>query len=432
MPFACDFEVRNLKTIITALIVRSAMTEFSIGERLLLHLYKYRRVDPAEYFNIPWDLTQDGVASSLRISRAHASLELKKQRERGNVREDQVRIKGGKVKRKCYSLTHEGLEAARKVEAKVAEAGLEVDSLLDLKRQDPEVVFENLPEKDRFALGCACVFRMSVPMSIIPDHERSVIPTDVLGHTAVSRELCARYLDAFPDQAREWHAFAADYWTDQSPKESFSDTDREMEMIYHLIGAGRNWEACKIIVRRMDDICVLDDLSLDEAIVSISRVKDDLRLDVLTVQAEVSINQGWLDKAEGFANALIDTEGGDELGHAFLVRIYEAEGKHSDAEAIATRITASGNVLAALMLAEAHIELCDIERAEKEMDAAASIMSRNNVAAAAQHLYVRTLLAKEKGDLDEARRLAVKVGEAGGGRWKARSAELLKELDQST
>ena len=408
------------------------MTEFSIGERLLLHLHKYRRVDPAEYFNIPWDLTQDGIAASLRISRAHASLELKKQREKGNVREDQVRIKGGKVKRKCYSLTHEGLEAARKVEAAAIDAGIDPDSLLDLKRQDPEVVFENLPEDDRFALGCACVFRMPVPMSVMPDHERSVIPTDVRGYTAVSRELASRYLEAFPEQAREWHAFAADYWTDQSPKEAFDGSDREMEMIYHLIGAGRTWEACKIIARRADDICSLDDRSLDEAIASVSKVKKDLRQDILPVQAEVCINQGWFDEAERFAEAMSSFEGGDELGHAYRVRILEARGKHSEAEALASTIAASGNVLAALMLAEAHLEMGDVERAEREIAEAEARMSRNNAPAAAQLLYDRALLALEKGERDDARRLAAKVGEAGSGRWKARSAALLARLDQRT
>ena len=70
------------------------MAEFTIGDRLILHLYTYRSVNPEDYFNIPWELTQDGISSSLGISRAHASIELKRQKEKGTITETLVRIKG--------------------------------------------------------------------------------------------------------------------------------------------------------------------------------------------------------------------------------------------------------------------------------------------------------------------------------------------------
>ena len=84
------------------------------------------------------------------------------------------------------------------------------------------------------------------------------------------------------------------------------------------------------------------------------------------------------------------------------------------------------------MLAEAHLEMGDIDKAEREIADAEARMSRSNAPAAAQLLYDRALLALEKGEKDDARRLAAKVGEAGSGRWKARSAALLARLDQKT
>ena len=131
------------------------MTDFSIGERLLLHLYKYKNVDPKEYYNIPWELTQDGIAAALRISRAHASIELKKHREKDNVHEEQVHIKGGKVKRKSYTLTIRGLEAAKELEERAESQGVDINTLLDMKRQDPNKILGELSDSDKFALGVA-------------------------------------------------------------------------------------------------------------------------------------------------------------------------------------------------------------------------------------------------------------------------------------
>ena len=94
------------------------MTDFTIGERLLLHLYRYRSLDQNEIYNIPWELTQDGIATTLCISRAHASIELKKLKNKERVVEYQAHVKGGKVKRYVYYLNPEGLKAAAEVQKK--------------------------------------------------------------------------------------------------------------------------------------------------------------------------------------------------------------------------------------------------------------------------------------------------------------------------
>ena len=109
------------------------MTDFTIGERLLLHLHRYRSLDQNEIYNIPWELTQDGIATTLCISRAHASIELKKLKNKERVVEYQAHVKGGKVKRYVYYLNPEGLKAADEVLKKAEKAGVDVKTLLDLK-----------------------------------------------------------------------------------------------------------------------------------------------------------------------------------------------------------------------------------------------------------------------------------------------------------
>ena len=103
------------------------MPEFTVGERILLHLYNYRTVDLNDYFNIPWDITQDGISTSLRISRAHASLELKKQKEK--LKEVQA-SKEEEIKK--------GIEAARPdIEKHAAEKALaDVSATLGQNAED--------------------------------------------------------------------------------------------------------------------------------------------------------------------------------------------------------------------------------------------------------------------------------------------------------
>lgn len=59
------------------------MVTLSIGQRIIMHLDRFKMTDSSEIYNIPWDLTQDGIATSIRISRAHASIELRSSENAG-------------------------------------------------------------------------------------------------------------------------------------------------------------------------------------------------------------------------------------------------------------------------------------------------------------------------------------------------------------
>ena len=417
------------------------MTEFSIGERMLLHLLKYRQVDTSEYFNIPWDLTQDGIASSLRISRAHASIELKKHREKGNVREEQVRIKGGKVKRKCYTLTDDGLAAAEKVKEEVIAAGIEPDSLLDLKRQDPEIVFESLSDKDRFALGCACVFRVPVPMADMPPHERSVIPFDVREYTAVPADFRKRFLEAFPEESRLWHIEAANYWGERGEDVLESPVDRVRERLYHQLAGGGTLEAAKNIDANLYDLMYEVDPELSEMVLAIdhdrmvTRKRDGIEYEeykyaryrdsLLILKTELAVSLGRLDTAERLARELSDSPGQEEAGLALLAKVLMAKDKRDEADALIDKIMSSGNTVAALMAAETLVDMGDIDRAKKMSAEAGRNMVRNNEAAVMQKHFVDASIALAEGDTDAAVKKLDKVRDSTEGPAR-KKAEALK------
>ena len=52
------------------------MTSLSVKQKALIFLNKYKNHDKSDIYNTPWELTQDGVASAICVSRAHASIVL--------------------------------------------------------------------------------------------------------------------------------------------------------------------------------------------------------------------------------------------------------------------------------------------------------------------------------------------------------------------
>ena len=70
------------------------MNKFTLAERALLHLYRYRHVSPAIEIDAPREMTQTGVAEALGISRSHASLITARLEQEGKIYAGKSRIIG--------------------------------------------------------------------------------------------------------------------------------------------------------------------------------------------------------------------------------------------------------------------------------------------------------------------------------------------------
>ncbi len=217
----------------------------TIRERILLHLNRFPGYGPEEIYNIPFDLTQDGIASVMGISRAHASLEMKKLRDAGKADEWLAHIKSAGAKRKAYYLLPDGINEAEQLKKRFTEKGLQVDSLLDMKRCDPNAMWENLSIADRETFGLACTFRVPIPRKTIPDTSTGVIPADYDGYITISDVVAKKYLSLGDAEKRKsWHSRAADWWVDNG--------DDAQERLYHLSNAGRNSDACRLLIKDAD------------------------------------------------------------------------------------------------------------------------------------------------------------------------------------
>ena len=113
----------------------------SVWKTIVLHLSRFSRY--AEEFEVPFGVTQEGVAEGCGISRAHAALELGKLKEKGMLAERQAHVRGARTKKKVYFLNEaaykEALamreEALRRRARFVGEAGgKELDGAAALQR----------------------------------------------------------------------------------------------------------------------------------------------------------------------------------------------------------------------------------------------------------------------------------------------------------
>lgn len=111
---------------------------------ILVHLNKFASRGFSEY-NMPYSLTQDGIANALGISRAHASLELKKLRERDLVENGLAHVTEKGVKRNVYYLKPLGMSKAHDVEDYLKNHNIPVETLFidssirEISPKDPEL-----------------------------------------------------------------------------------------------------------------------------------------------------------------------------------------------------------------------------------------------------------------------------------------------------
>ncbi len=89
------------------------MTGATVGERIVVHLSGFLR--HADAYEVPVEMTQDGIGAALSISRAHVALELKRLRGAGKVEERMAHVAGARTRRKVYELTPAGQELARRM-----------------------------------------------------------------------------------------------------------------------------------------------------------------------------------------------------------------------------------------------------------------------------------------------------------------------------
>jgi ATP-dependent Clp protease ATP-binding subunit ClpA len=82
-------------------------------EKILIHLFDYSKF--RNQWEVPFNVTQEGIASAVGIARCNVSREIKKLREKNYIEERVAHIKSVVRKRKVYFLSMEGMVPAKQI-----------------------------------------------------------------------------------------------------------------------------------------------------------------------------------------------------------------------------------------------------------------------------------------------------------------------------
>ncbi len=267
----------------------------TIGERIILHLAQYSKFK--DDFDAPVDVSQDGIAEALRISRAHAAIELKKLKESILVEERIAHIRRGNTKRKVYYLNKTGEDKANSLRAYADREGIQIKPLLDLRKcQGPEL-WESLDPSFHPVLAQACVFRKPFKRSSLPETSISLLPEDKNGMVDVPDALKTSIPTfASKPELKQYHSFAADYWLKEG---------NSRERLYHLIQSGRLKEAEMMVASKRLELLKSPDKDLCDLLSVITSPAEKYAARVYSAQGEAARGSSQFDKALASAEKLI-------------------------------------------------------------------------------------------------------------------------------
>ena len=274
------------------------MTSLSVKQKALVFLNRYRTYDRSDIYNTPWDLTQDGIAGGIGVSRAHASIVLNQLKNEDKVEEKITHIRNGKIKRKSYFITPLGMDEAERILETAAKENIDVSYLLDPKKQRCDIDPEKLGEKDRYTLGCACAFHMAVDPALLPPVANITLPLDVNGKVSLDDEFRNRMFASADEEERAlWHGYAADYWFDKKLMRAKDLYECLHELLYQYVESGRNRDACKLISGELYHFVYSIDDELRDTVAKVRPIGKYER-DVLVLSAEICLEYGDTDGAE--------------------------------------------------------------------------------------------------------------------------------------
>jgi len=386
------------------------MSSLTVAERIILHLSRF--IDYENEFDVPLDISQDGISQALRISRAHAAVEVKKLKESGELTEKLAHVKGGKSRRKSYFLTPAGLLHSRKLSEFAAKEGIDILPLLDFKRCEPKQLWQSFEAHQQQIFGQACVFRIPFPRDVLPETSQSILPLDSDGKVSVPENIRIPVLQLLnPESKREWDSFAADYWL---------NNNNYRERLYHLLQAGRNREACMLIRDQKELWLNTADDDLNGLLTSVEKIPDKYLSGVHEVQARISMYVG---DRERFFSILEEMNGSPE--EKFLSLILHGEmliGEGDDATGLESFIEAKELIEETSIDLECQIvkALCGLRRFDEAETILKDLLQRNNnnsTAEGTDHIYYHMgLMLSRRGKPDEALRYLSKgIGMAGDG-----------------
>ena len=291
------------------------MSPLTLPQKTLLHLYRYRHISPGIGYGAPREMTQDGIAEALGISRSHASIIANNLTEKGMLTTQKIRILGASCPRKIYFITPEG-----KIECERILSVLNIDSEDSILPGNinycNSAAFWSLPEDEKTLLGCLMVLRIPVHRAELGDPPNRLVPFDAKGAVHIKQETSRWYIQkADVETLRRWHSAAADWCLDRrcDPREK----------LYHLYRANRKREALKLAKSWRFMFMDFPDRESRDILGTLSSEFDDDGMKLTT--ARMSLRMGEVSEARKEVELVSDAD--SPSADAMISEILLAEGR---------------------------------------------------------------------------------------------------------
>ena len=297
------------------------MYDFTIHQKMLLHLSKFGYLDIGMEYGAPEDITQDGTAAALGITRSHACTVLIRMKKMGEVKEGLARVKGSRsrVKRKIYLLTESGQKILDKLLDELEASGIPRSELVlrqSIDRMSAESMCMMTPE-DRRTMGMLCVLRRKLSRQET-GVDGAGFPFDSKGCLSINPESKERFLGTAKEgEMEQWHSAAADLYS--------GDWEDLPERLRHLTLSGRNREALRLAYEHRFEIADSKSGDILDSMLILIRSTGDCELSLYAALLAVRLGDAAL------AWEALKTADTSDRSEAMRAETLLAEGKTEEA-----------------------------------------------------------------------------------------------------
>ena len=220
-----------------------SLFKLTVQERILLHLSEFSKfVDQLE---VPFALTQQGIAQSVGVVRSAIPRAIKKLISKDHVREELAHITGLSRRRKIYYLTTDGLVFASNLKSKLFTKNITI--IID-ENQKIDCKIQDVPKKVNKKIRL-----LDIILNLTSDNVFSLLDFEQLegsSSTSVAKEVVEESQIAYdskdtisPDKVKM--PVGKKYYIDKAPKISyFVGRKKELKIIHDCI----NEEKCKMVI----------------------------------------------------------------------------------------------------------------------------------------------------------------------------------------
>ena len=295
------------------------MKEITNHDRISAHLFRYNYIRSDIEFDAPFEITQDGIAMGIGVSRGHSNIILRRMEDNNEiiVGLSSIRDSNRSAKRKIYLLSEYGKNLFKARIKELKESGTDVEDLVKgIDRYRLEDI-RRITGDRMDDLGCMAVLRVKVRKEDVP-LESPLVPIIRQSYAVMKDSIRKSVItEASPIEIRKWHSKAADWCMDH-------DADIK-ERLHHLVNSFRDREAVRIARNQKYLLMDNPDQDLSDSLGALALRCE--RSDIIETATRIALEVGDLQMADRLSAKLlhIDPPKGRGLRCELLLKRSQSE-----------------------------------------------------------------------------------------------------------